>query len=54
MALGWQEVATVATVLSAVSYLVWKLGFGGKRPKRGGPDVKLSALTRKAKGKPRP
>ena len=48
--MNWQPIATAVIVGLAVFYLVWKLGFSrrSRRPSKG-PDVKLSALTRKRK-----
>jgi hypothetical protein len=44
----WQPIAAGAVVALAVIYLVWKLGFEGRKPRRKrGPDVPVSRLVRK-------
>jgi uncharacterized membrane-anchored protein YhcB (DUF1043 family) len=46
----WQEPAVIFIVGAAVGYLVWKLGLDGRpKAKKRGPDVRVSALTRKKK-----
>jgi len=44
----WQPIAAGVVVALAVVYLVWKLGFEGRKPRRKrGPDVPVSRLVRK-------
>lgn len=44
----WQPIVAGLVVVLAVIYLVWKLGFEGRAPKKKrGPDVPLSRLVRK-------
>ncbi|MEM9067983.1 MAG: hypothetical protein AAGE52_05730 [Myxococcota bacterium] len=43
----WQGIAAGAIVAGALVYLVWKLGFRSRTPKRKRVDVPASALVRK-------
>lgn len=48
----WQPIAAGAVVALALVYLVWKLGFEGRKPRRtprssSRPDVPVSRLVRK-------
>ena len=45
-----QELATLGIVAAAVAYLVWKVGFSGRK-RSSGPDVPTRALLRKTGGK---
>ncbi|MCB9602851.1 MAG: hypothetical protein H6720_21240 [Sandaracinus sp.] len=45
---GWQPIAAGVVVALASVYLVWKLGFADRKPRRKrGPDVPVRKLVRK-------
>ncbi|MCB9634199.1 MAG: hypothetical protein H6721_18915 [Sandaracinus sp.] len=45
---GWQPIAAGVVVALACVYLVWKLGFSDRKPRRKrGPDVPVAKLVRK-------
>jgi hypothetical protein len=49
--MSWQPIAAGVVVVLAVAYLVWKLAFEGRKPRRKrGPDVPVSRLVRKRPG----
>lgn len=48
-----QDFAAAAIVVAALAYLVWKIGFGGRRPPRKGPDVSLAKVRDRARKKRR-
>lgn len=51
----WQQMGAAVVVLAAVVYLIWKMSWGSRPPRRRkkGPDVPTSQLTRKKREGPK-
>ena len=48
--MSWQAWSAGLIVVADVAYLVWKVGFSTRRPrKKAGPDVPVSRLVRRPK-----